>query len=100
MLQGHSDLVSGGPLGLALHRPEREALSLDHLDGFRGPRAVGHLASVVLVVQLSEVERQVLPADVIVRPVEAALDVPEEAFRRVGGRKPSRRRVVARVLLD
>lgn len=35
-----------------------------------------------------------LPADVIVRPVEAALDVPEEAFRRVGGRKPSRRRVV------
>jgi len=64
---------------------EHEALAFHAADTDYGALAVGHLAGIVLVVKLGEVERRVLAADVVVGAVDAALGVPEEAFGGVGG---------------
>lgn len=64
--------------------PKHEALAHDLRNAGRGARAVGQLAGVVLVVDFREVEREVLPADLMVRAVQRPLRVAEEAFDRVG----------------
>src|SRR3990167_4036056 len=76
-------------LGLAEHQP----LATHAGKAGVGAGTVRVLAGVVLVVDLREVQAQVLAADVVVRAVDAALGVPEEAFGRV------RRRLAARVLV-
>ena len=63
---------------------EHEALAFHAADTDYSTLTVSHLAGVVLVVKLGEVERRVLAADVVVGAVDAALGVSEEALCRVG----------------
>ena len=63
---------------------KHEALAFHAADADHGALTVGHLASVVLVVKLGEVEVRVLVADAVVGAVDAALRIAEEAFCTVG----------------
>jgi len=59
---------------------KHEALAFHAADADHGALTVGHLASVVLVVKLGEVEVRVLVADAVVGAVDAALGVSKEAL--------------------
>lgn len=78
---------------------EHEALAFHAEDADHSALAVGHLAGVVLVVKLGEVEVRVLVADAVVGAVNAALGVSEEAL---GGVRGHAHAIFcrARVLLD
>ena len=58
---------------------KHEALAFHTADADHSAFTVGHLAGVVLVVKLGEVEVRVLVADAMVSAVDAALGVAEEA---------------------
>ena len=64
---------------------KHEALAFHAADADHGALTVGHLASVVLVVKLGEVEVRVLVADAVVSSVDAALGVSKEALGGVRG---------------
>jgi len=64
---------------------EHEALAFHAADTDYSTLTVSHLAGVVLVVKLGEVERRVLAADVVVGAVDAAFGVTEEALRGIRG---------------
>ena len=78
---------------------EHEALAFHAADADHGALAIGHLASVVLVIKLGKVEMRVLAADVVVGAVNAALGVSKEALGGVGGHAHTVFRRT-RVLLD
>ena len=78
---------------------EHESLAFHAADADHGALAVSHLAGIVLVVKLGEVERGVLAADAVVGAIDAALGVAEEALGGIGGHALAVFRR-SRVLLD